>query len=42
MARVSYVARREGRYYLQVRCGQVVAGLLDCIALRLAPYDKQP
>ena len=29
MARVSYLARREGRYYLQVRCSHVVAGLLN-------------
>lgn len=29
MARVSYLPRREGRYYLQVRCSHVVAGLLS-------------
>lgn len=29
MAHVSYLARREGRYYLQVRCGRTMAGLLN-------------
>jgi len=34
MARVSYLARREGRYYLQVRCNRLVAGLLNQQLLR--------
>ena len=29
MAHASYLARREGRYYLQVRCGRTMAGLLN-------------
>jgi hypothetical protein len=29
MAHVSYLARREVRYYLQVRCGRTMAGLLN-------------
>ncbi|MGX9391953.1 DUF6538 domain-containing protein [Nitrobacteraceae bacterium UC4446_H13] len=43
-ARVSYLARREGRYYLQVRCSQVVAGLLNQplfrTSLRTADYRQ--
>ena len=34
MAHVSYLARREGRYYLQVRCGRTMAGLLNQPLLR--------
>jgi hypothetical protein len=44
MARVSYLARREGRYYLQVRCSHVVAGLLNQplfrTSLRTADYRQ--
>jgi hypothetical protein len=29
MAHVSYLARREGRYYLQVRCTRLTAALLN-------------
>ena len=43
MARVSYLARREGRYYLQVRCSHV-AGLLNQplfrTSLRTADYRQ--
>jgi len=45
MARVSYLARREGRYYLQVRCSHVVAGLLNQplfrTSLRTADYVRR-
>jgi hypothetical protein len=45
MARVSYLVRREGRYYLQVRCGPTVANLLDQplrrTSLKTADY-RQP
>lgn len=44
MARVSYLARREGRYYLQVRCSHVVATLLNQplfrTSLRTADYRQ--
>lgn len=44
MACVSYLARREGRYYLQVRCSHVVAGLLNQplfrTSLRTADYRQ--
>lgn len=44
MARASYLARREGRYYLQVRCSHLVATLLNQplfrTSLRTADYRQ--
>lgn len=44
MARVSYLTRREGRYYLQVRCSNVLAGALNRplfrTSLRTADYRQ--
>jgi integrase len=44
MARVSYLTRREGRYYLQVRCSHVLAAALDRslfrTSLRTADYRQ--